>query len=612
MKRRELLTFASLLWAVGCTSRIDREWRQVETIDERLGTIESFDEVGAIAGTSTIPPETEGDRDGVARIESLLDLMSTGDPRGIGISDVRRSTIENNLAIQSSLVPPEVAAEALRAEQAKFESTFQANVSLSRTVDPSFYGNGELVDTETDIFSATPGLAVPLRGGGTVVLDWTVATDSYVVPGDPASEAAQSSPSVSLQQPLLRGAGRDYNEASILLAGTERGEARAEAQIAVVNQVVQADIAYWRLHLAWEVLRIDLDLYRTSRELLENQRRLVAARAGSIANVYNFEVALAASVEAVIGSETNLRQAVRGLKVVMQDPTLSLDGSVALEPTSRPSLVGYEFDEQELVRSALRNRAELLQLEFQRLGDAARVMMRENEMLPQVDLEAAWNVNGNSGGGSIRNANRNLLDRKDPDGWSIGVSVGVPIGNEAAIANYQAAVLRRLQSIADRRQQEILVTQEVLDAVDQLEGGWNSIVTSDFQVRAAKRFYEAYRTLFERGEIPSSSLTQALNALNTARIQKVSAEVDYQIDLANLAQATGCLLGHAAVDWEGDLDREALAAPSRESPLKGLRTGAGDDLDDGGSTLREILDESRSEVERSGPAVTPGKPGGDG
>ena len=615
MMRRSILMFSASVWAVGCTSQLDRDWKHIDELDERLGTVEPFDGIAAISASTTLSDSAATEQDGVAKVEKLLDLMSTGEPRGIGISEVRRSTIENNLAIQSSLVSPEVAAQQLRAERAKFESTFQASVSQSRTVDPSFYGNGT-VDTETDVFTATPGLAVPLRSGGSVTLDWTVATDAYRTPGAPSSDVAESVPGISLQQPLLQGAGFEYNEASIVLAATQRGEASAQTQVAVINQVVQAEIAYWQLHLAWEVLRIDLDLYRTSRELLENQRRLVAARAGSIANVYNFEVAMAASVEAVIGSETNLRQAVRGLKVIMQDPTVSLDGSVALEPTSQPRLVGYTFDQQELVRSAMRNRGEILQLEYEQLGQAVQVMMSENEMLPQLDLNATWNANGNDSGTSIRSANQALFGRDDPDGWSIGVTASVPLGNEAAIANYQAAMLQRLQSIANRRQQEILVTQEVLDAIDALEGGWNSIIASDFQVRAAGRFYDAYQTLFERGEIPSSSLTQALDSLNTARIQKVTAEVDYQIDLANLAQATGCLLGHAAVDWSDDLDRERLADPDRGSPADELRTGSGNALDNGGPTLQEMLDrsksKSKSEAGRPQPAKAPDSRESDG
>jgi hypothetical protein len=48
----------------------------------------------------------------------------------------------------------------------------------------------------------------------------------------------------------------------------------------------------------------------------------------------------------------------------------------------------------------------------------------------------------------------------------------------------------------------------------------------------------------------TSDLTQALQKLNDATVQKVNAEVNYQIDLAQDPQVSGCLLGHAGVDWD--------------------------------------------------------------
>ena len=108
------------------------------------------------------------------------------------------------------------------------------------------------------------------------------------------------------------------------------------------------------------------------------------------------------------------------------------------------------------------------------------------------------------------------------------------------------------------RQRELTVTSEVLNAIDLMETTWDEILTARFRVEAARRFYQSYKTLFERGQIPSSNLTQALEALNTAEINQVRAEVAYQISLAELAQSVGCLLGHAGVEWQDALDIERL------------------------------------------------------
>ena len=613
---RPLITgaFGIALLAGGCAPEIESDWKRIDELDARVGTIGSFEDLGGVERRSALPSPASEEA-AVARVENLLSLMSTGQPRDISLAEVRRSTIENNLQIQSTLVMPEIAAQELRAERAKFQSTFVASVQQSRVVSPSS-GIGPLVGVESDAFTAVPGLEVPLRGGGTVTLDWTVSTSDVQADGQDLP-TAQSRPRISLQQPLLEGAGLEYNEASIVLAAADLGVARAEAQASVINQVIQADVAYWQLHLAWSLLQIDLDLYRTSRDLLVEQRRLVAVGASSIANVYNFETLVASAVDRVIQSELQVRRSVRAVKVVMQDSSITLDGSVALTPISKLRLVGFDFDLHHLVERAITNRADLLELEFQQLSSAVEMMLRRNEMLPQLDLVAAWNANGFQRGQSIGSASRDIFDGERDPGWSIGVSARVSLGNEAAIANYQAAVLQRLKTVADRRQQEILVTQEVLDAIDAIEAGWNTILTAELQVRAAGRFYDAYETLFKRGQIPSSNLTQALQSLNQAKIQKLSAEVDYQISLNGLAQATGCLLGHAGVDWKDEFQRDRLENLPSLDVLEGLSTDDRNPLEEGAPSLQDMIDAEAGSRSRSGSSreSTPGAdrdPGADG
>lgn len=564
-----LLLFLPLLAGLAaCTPTLDRQRFRIEELDARTREITSLDgtrSLRAFDDSSSAPgagSQAESDR--------MVALLRSGAPQPLTLTEVREQTLVNNLGIQATLLSPEIAAQRLRAEQAKFESTFTASVIDQRTVSPAYYG-GPPINTEAEALSIVPGLTVPLQTGGTVSLDWTLATQLFSASDDSIADQsfADSQPSISLEQPLLRGAGIEYNQASIVLAEAQLGLEKAAAQLAVINQLVAAEVAYWRVHLARRELDIAIETYGISRSLLENQRVLVERGAGSIANVYNFEVALAVAFDQVLEAERRLRLAVRELKVVMQVPDLSLDGSVSLEPTTPPVLVAYEVDEKTLVEFALRNRADLLQFEYQEIQRNIDVMMRDNETLPEVDLVAAWTFNGfDFAGRSLSEATSNLGDG-NPAGWAIGFTASVPIGNEIRLAAYQAAMLRRLQAVATLRDRQVTVTGEVLDALDSLDLQWDRILTSRFQEEAAKRFFEAYKTLFDRGQIASANLTQALQSLNNAGINRARAEADYQIVLARLAQAAGCLLGHAGVEWSDTLDERRLEAPgaSPAAPL---------------------------------------------
>lgn len=576
-----------------CSDDLDRERLDISDLNQRIGTISSLKSVDGVVAETEIrngPDDSKGNNAPSAdSIEKIISSLTVGRTRGIGLPETRRSTLSNNLKIQSALIDPEIGSQLLLAEQAKFQSTFNTSITAERVVAPKTFPP-PLTDEERVSISMAPSVNVPLRTGGSINLDWTLNTNRSSVPNELSQSATISSPGLEIQQPLLRGGGVAYNEASIVIAESNLGSERSQAQVEVINELVQSEISYWNLYRAWKMLQVNIGLYKTSRELLQNQRRETELMNSSVANVYNFEVSLAMSADTVLSSELSFREAVRDLKLTIQNPEIDMDSATTLVPTTEPRLIGYDFNAEKLVRFAIDNRADLIDLEYQQITRTLDVLMRENETLPQLDLLGSWNANGfASAFNSYQKANTDLWDGSQPDGWMLGMNLSVPLGNEIAIANLQAALLSRLQSIADLRQRRITVTAEVLDAIDELETGWNRILTTRFQVRAAERFYQSYKLLFERGEIPSSNLTQALAALSSAQIQEVQAEVDYQIKFADLAQATGCLLGHAGVDWASDLELERFEDPARYPPQRGVLPDS-EDLDKFGPPLESLIE----------------------
>ena len=591
-----VLLFAALLTA--CESKLDSQRFDIDALDRRLGVAQPLERTGGVEASGRAAPIKEQDHE--SNLARIVTMLEPGEPMSIDLPAVRRSTLANNLGIQATLIGTDVASEELRAEEAKFQATFTASVEQQRTISPSYYGATS--PTTSDRLVVNPGLNVPLRTGGMVSLDWSMGAASEDSDGFPALDTASAQPEIRMTQPLLRGAGFDYNEASIVLASANLGAARGAAQFAVINQLVAAEIAYWNLYVARKSLAIHVEMYKTSKDLLDEQRELVRLRSGSIANVYNFEVSLAASVDSVLESERRLRLAIRTLKVVMQDPDVSLDGSLALEPATQPRLIDYDFNPKVLVDFALDNRADLLQLEYARIERTIDVMVKDNLVLPEVDVFGGWTFNGfDSTGLSLSEANQDLFGGDEPGGWNVGLRASVPIGNEIAISNYRASVLRRLKSIADIRDREITVTSEVLNAIDTCETRWEQIITTQYQQQAAGRFFESYRTLFDRGQIPSSNVTQALQAFSSSQIQAVTAEAQYQIALVQLAQAAGCLLGHAGVEWGTADDFQRLREPA-PSPADGLQDNFDDTLHDGGPSVESLAEPEPQSTSRDASA----------
>jgi outer membrane protein TolC len=545
---------AGILAISGCESSLDKNRSELDDLRKSIGMIDDLKSESVIQPLKSDPNAlTQNDSAGIddERLEKLIEILSTDSYKDLSLSECRSLMLKNNLDLQADFISPQIARQQVLVQQAKFESTFNLSLSETRTVSPNFYGAGSTSTYISDSLVVTPSLAIPLHSGGVVTLDWSLFTNSYDS-GDSqtSSSSAQNQVSVSLQQPLLRNAWMDYNEASIVLAQVGEEAAAASTQLAVINALVETESRYWKLFLAWEQLNVQIEIYKRTKSILDDARAMVAKKQGSISSVYNFEVSLATSVSNVIDAELGLRLAGRALKTQMQDPSISLDSTYAIRPTSKPILIAFDFDRDKLVKLAMDNRADLLEMELDQVSDAVNVMMAENQMLPDLSVIAGYNLNGISArNASLRTATQDLYDENSPSGWQIGLAASVPLGNEAAIAAYQSALLTRLQSIADIRSQEILVTQEVLDAVDRLKAGWERILTSRYQVSAAQRNVDAMSTLFQLGERASTDVANAIFLLSQAQIQSARSEADYQINLAILAKSAGCLMGHAGIEW---------------------------------------------------------------
>jgi outer membrane protein len=132
----------------------------------------------------------------------------------------------------------------------------------------------------------------------------------------------------------------------------------------------------------------------------------------------------------------------------------------------------------------------------------------------------------------------------------VGVQVEIPIGNEAARSRLRGAMLQRLQTLATREQRELLIRQEVLNAIDQLEANWQRILAARQRVNAEARVLEVEIRQFEQGLRTSTEVLEAQTRLANAKLSEISAVSDYEIAQVDIAFATGTVLGTSRVEWE--------------------------------------------------------------
>jgi outer membrane protein TolC len=270
---------------------------------------------------------------------------------------------------------------------------------------------------------------------------------------------------------------------------------------------------------------------------------------------------VAQRLEAIVVAQNDVLTLQRELKRVINMPGLDVDTTTLVVPRTDPDPVEYVLDRGALTADAIDNRMELLELELRLLADAANVDLARNRTLPDLSLDASYRVNGL--GASKNDAFASLRDNRFED-WSVGLSLEVPLGNEGAESRLHQAILARLQrlgSIGSRRQ---TIRQEVLDAADRIESGWQRILAARQSTILAARTLQAEQRRFDVGASTSNDVLNAATRLAEAQLAEVQAVVDYQIAQVDLAAATGTLMGADRVEFEPiDADGRPAGSPQR-------------------------------------------------
>lgn len=490
---------------------------------------------------------------------------STEPSRQMTIADVRGAALTHNLDLEIAQIAPTIAATYVTEEEAKFDQLIFARAKYARkdtplnnmevvqlqTPDPSDPLNKQIaklteIEQLTELLELDAGVTIPLRTGGTVTLSAPM-DEKEMYKGVPSNQY-RSALRFSVSQPLLRGAGVDNNVASIRIARYEQHATEVTVRLQAIRVLATIDRAYWAVYQAWAELDVRRQQYEYAKNHLAMVRKRVAEGLTAAVEVNRAEVGLAERLEAVIVAETNLRLRVRQLKLLMNDPVLKMETPTIVIPTTRPTLVKFEFDRDQLVEKALSGRLELLELELKLAADITKVDYLRNQTLPSFMLDysyASLGRNTNSFDGAIGQAFSG-----DFSDWSVGLRMEYPVGNDLRLARLERAVNERLQRLTTRQLRELTVRREIYDALDQLQQNWQRILAARQNVLVAGINYDAELKQFAEGLRTMTEVFETLTSLGNAQIREVRSVTDYQVSLIDLAFATGTLLGYSQVELE--------------------------------------------------------------
>jgi outer membrane protein TolC len=333
--------------------------------------------------------------------------------------------------------------------------------------------------------------------------------------------------SVSLTQPLLRGAWPTVTRSPITLARHDRHIREYQVHDAKLNIIFATKQAFYNVQLARELIEVNqIALHRDS-TLIRASESMMQAKRATQRDVLSAQIRLADDRAALIRSETEFQLALDALKEILGAP---LDMPLQVAETEL-KFSPVALDEDELIRLALNNNPLVHGADVAIERAQLSYKVARNSQLPQLDLTV-----GHSGIFETIMLQRQELGSA---GFLASFTLSYPFLNrEAAGAaeNAQVAISQEQDRLTNLQRQIVLNIRSIVHNSRSTAEELNAL---NGTITASQQKVDFATTMFNLGRASNLDITDAQEALLKAQNQYLEKLVDYHTQLALLESLTG-------------------------------------------------------------------------
>ncbi|MEO1584743.1 MAG: TolC family protein [Planctomycetota bacterium] len=568
-----MVTAAAFVLVSGCgTPFSDRqhdvaERSVIDAVRREMRLAEQSPDYRSITRDSTVQSLNIPDR----RLDELDELSGPASYAGVGapvsedlvgaeqvavrvsLERAIRSAAERNLALQFQRLAPAISEAQLVQALANFDWTFFVNGQYQYRDQPrtstTFFGASFNSFQQSDI---STGLRKNTTTGGTLQLDTTWSWSQNENPGivvvpDPANTVTVGA---TFTQPLLRGAGSDVARATIRVAANAERASVQQLKTSLIGTVLQTEEAYWNLQLALESLRVQQRLLNRGervRDIIVNREQLDATQA----EIADARAEVESRRAAVIRAERTLRQASDQLKVLINDPDLTIGSELLVLPADGAVDEPIRYSLADALTTAFAERPEVAQAIISLENTGIRRQVARNGILPRLDLN--FETRYSALGARPNDAYDDVFDGSFID-YVVGLAFEQPLGNRFANATLREAQLEQMQAITSYQNTIQQVTLEVKNALRDVVTGYQLIEqTRTARVAAAENLRALTVQIETTGGYTAFNLDQWLNRqlqLAGAELEEAESLISYNIAVARLHSVLGTTLTHNAIEFD--------------------------------------------------------------
>lgn len=464
--------------------------------------------------------------------------------RVVPLATLVHEALQQNYALRAARTDTLAIESDVRAACSAFDPLLSLEPSYARGQRRVHDGDSVLEGRETlRVGTGSLSGALPSSTSYAVSLDTrrtTYGNTALLPPGQPA-ESVDSILSLTLTQPLLRGAGPAIARAPVRIAKLNASSARARLGRTREQIIAEVEMAYWSLGLAEALEKLARDSHGRAVELAERNEKMLELKLITEVDAITARRGVQSRLTALIDAKRNRADAAeRLLFLVYGDatPLLTQDPPIrtAAPPDELPTVGALPAIEERALLDRGDLRAAQLAVEGSQLGRR----LTKNALLPDVQLSGGYSTQV-LGSDAFRLSDAVRAGDSAYDGWTLGLSVFFPVANRAA----RAADARARYDLESRRlalaSARASVKSEVRSALRAVIAAGERLRQARIESRYAEQQYQASFKQLQLGLIDSfrflqveEEITSSELSLQQARYDLALAGVSYQLALGTI------------------------------------------------------------------------------
>ena len=458
-----------------------------------------------------------------------------------------KRALDNNIELTVARMNPQLQDMSLESFYAAYLPTLTAtlNATSSNPLPTSLLNGVGNVTNSGKVFNAGLTKLMPWYGGNLSVNFNNNRTDTN-------STFATLNPQYTAQlqatytQPLWRNFKIDSTRLSILTGRITRELTDVQLKSTIINTQANTRNAYW--NLVYSIQALDAakqSLALASRLVQDNQTRV---EVGTLApmDVISAQAEVATRRQTLTSAEASRRTAEITLKRLIVGGTDDAMWTSTIEPVDRVSVERTPVNLEAAIKIALGQRTDLVQARRTMDSSDLTINYLNNQLKPQVDLQAIYGTRGLGGNTFVFDPTRTFVVNTVPGGyfdsvkmaskikypnWPVQLNFSYPIGNSTSDIAYAKAKVQYKQAQIQLHATELQVATDVTNAALNVESTLRRYDAAIAARQLSEKRLEAEQSKFEVGMSYNYLVVQAQRDLSDALNTELRAALDYRIAL---------------------------------------------------------------------------------